>query len=490
MEFSELPRTFVFLASIGCLVTTAFVDEASAQQAGSSTVASFEGNRWYWQIDGEPTMLLGANQTDHTFLMENPKAYLQELQHVGGNLVRNTMSQREPEPAHRPHLYLKNGKYDLTQWNPVYWEKLEGLLAECQRRKIVVALEMWDKFDYQRDYWAESAWRPANNVNYTLQESGLRDVYGPTKRSNEKNELHHDNPFLRTLPTLDNNPLILEYQQTFFEKTLSVTLQFPNVIYFVGNEWKEAPEWPEYWAGQIHKLAAGKTVPVSVMVWSSSKAFDPEIEFVLKHDELFQFAGFRVGNPKIPLGQGHYDRIMEVRSRVAQSGARPLVDSKIRTGNKTFFRPVRQARVWRGMMAGWSALSHHRVHDHPTRGPSLDMGFTAAAQANLRALRRFSDAVKPWDCVPAPNLLSDRSNDEAYVLADAGQAYGVYFVLGGTVGLDVAGEDAEYELTWLNIQTGESKVADARVMGGEIVEITTPASGSQFGWAATLVRQK
>lgn len=475
----------------GSVLAQRALPDSGPSEGGCIVLPSVE-NAWYWQIDGHPVMLLGANETDHTFLMPGRAKYLQELQAAGGNLIRNTMSQREPEPENRPHLCLHDGRYDLSKWNPAYWDKLDSLLAECQTRKLVVALEVWDKFDYQKDYWLASAWRPRNNVNYALSESGLRDTYGPTQRSPEKNELHMDNPFLLTLPGLDHNPLILEYQQAFVDKTLSVTLKYPNVLYFVGNEWKESPKWPVYWAKRIHRraAAAGKDVPVSVMVWSSSKAFDPEIDFVLSRRDLFRFAGFRVGNPKIPLGKGHYQRIMQVRSRVGQDGPRPLVDSKVRTGNKTFFHPVRQARVWRGMMAGWSALSHHRVHNHPTQGPSMDMGFTDVAKANLRALRSFSDKVQPWECTPSANLLEDCDADEAYLLANPGQAYGVYFVLQGDVGLELPGRDASYQLHWINIETGETVAVKEPVQGGGQLRLKTPGDRSSAGWAATLVRHE
>lgn len=460
------------------------------QREHSVTVTPYVENPWYWQIDGEPTVLLGANETDHTFLIKGRAAYLDELKALGGNFVRNTMSQRELEPINRPHLQLSSGKYDLDQWNPAYWNNLDELLAECERRKLVVGVEIWDKFDYQGDYWERSAWRPRNNVNYTLEESGLRDFYRTSMRSDERNESHNDNPFLLTLPEFRNNRLILKYQQAFFDKVLSVTLRYSNVIYFIGNEWKESPKWPTYWAERFHLRAteAGNTAPLSVMVWSSSEAFDPEIKFVLGRADLFSFAGFRVGNPKIPLGPGHYDRIMEVRAKVTDAGARPLVDSKIRTGSKLFYRPVRQARVWRGLMAGWSALSHHRVHVHPTRGTSQDMGFTPVAQANLQALRKFSELIEPWRCEPRPDLLTVVGADEAYLLANPATAYGVYFVLSGRAKLTLPDEGAFFQLTWINIQSGDAVEVGELVAGGQTFTLETPGERSDVGWAATLVR--
>ena len=44
------------------------------QKPESAVVRTYDENAWYWQIDEQPTMLLGANETDHTFLMEDPRA--------------------------------------------------------------------------------------------------------------------------------------------------------------------------------------------------------------------------------------------------------------------------------------------------------------------------------------------------------------------------------------------------------------------------------
>lgn len=482
---------------LAALAPVVLADEVAVVQTNVAVTVS-PANPWYWSLNGETTMLLGANLTDHTFLLDGEdessvQAYLDALVAQGGNLVRNTLSQREPSPDDRPHLILPSGKYDLNQWNESYFERLDILLRLCQERSIVVGIEMWDKFDYRGDYWLPNAWRPANNVTYTLAESGLQDKYDITQRSKTKFDLHDDNPFLRTLPSLDDNPLILKHQIAFFEKALSVTLKYPNVIYFVGNEWKESTEWAVFWAEKIHVEAAKlkKQVPVSLMLWSTAEVFDPEIEFMVNRNDLFAFLGFRVGNPTIPLGEGQYVRVSEVRRRVSAAGPRPLVDVKIRTGNNSFYKPVRQARLWRGLLAGWSALSHHRVHIHPKNGPTQDMGFTPAAQANLRAMRVFSDLVKPWECEPAPELISDRDRDEAYAMANPGLAYGVYFVLAGKVDLEVVPNTGGYRVTWINIKTGDSRQADQSIPAGAAsVTLETPTDSdwtSNVGWAATLI---
>jgi hypothetical protein len=63
------------------------------------------------------------------------------------------MSSREYTPeGYRwdlsPYPFAKvNGKYDLRQWDEVYWNKLRTFLRETQQRGIIVQLEFWDRWN-------------------------------------------------------------------------------------------------------------------------------------------------------------------------------------------------------------------------------------------------------------------------------------------------------------------------------------------------------
>ena len=129
-------------------------------------------NPRYWRYKGDPVLLLGGSKTDHIFLLDDLKAHLDEIRDAGGNYVRNTMSQREGV-ALKAHLRLPDGRFDLNQWNPVYWERFANCLAWCRERDIIIQIEVWDRFDYSQDMWQHSPWRPSNNINYTGEETGI-----------------------------------------------------------------------------------------------------------------------------------------------------------------------------------------------------------------------------------------------------------------------------------------------------------------------------
>jgi hypothetical protein len=69
------------------------------------------------------------------------------------------------------------------------------------------------------------------------------------------------------VPALENNELVLRYQQAYVDKILSISLKFPNVLYCIQNESTEDMAFSDYWADYIHQRAkeVGRTVSVTDM---------------------------------------------------------------------------------------------------------------------------------------------------------------------------------------------------------------------------------
>ena len=49
----------------------------------------------YWQINGEPTLFLGATDEDNLFQIPYLREHLDALSAAAGNYIRNTMSDRD-----------------------------------------------------------------------------------------------------------------------------------------------------------------------------------------------------------------------------------------------------------------------------------------------------------------------------------------------------------------------------------------------------------
>ena len=90
----------------------------------------------YWQYGDEPILLLGGSREDNLFQIPDIKAHLDLLKSVGGNYVRNTMSCRD-EGDVWPFRKI-DGKYDLNQWNDVFWSRFETFLRLTQGAERLV----------------------------------------------------------------------------------------------------------------------------------------------------------------------------------------------------------------------------------------------------------------------------------------------------------------------------------------------------------------
>jgi hypothetical protein len=111
----------------------------AADHKNADRIKPYVENPRYWQYEGKPVMLLGGSKTDHIFLLDDLKTHLDEIQAVGANYVRNTMSQREGKDL-KPHKLLPNGKFDLDQWNQEYWKRFQNMLMWTAERKIIVKI--------------------------------------------------------------------------------------------------------------------------------------------------------------------------------------------------------------------------------------------------------------------------------------------------------------------------------------------------------------
>lgn len=137
-------------------------------------IRPYAANPWYWQYKGKPVLLLGGSKDDNLFQIPDLKEHLDEMARAGANYIRNTTSDRLDLGFEvYPFARRADGKYDLEQWNPEYWQRFANLLRWTYERVIIAQIEVWDRFDYSQARWKPHPYNPANNVNYTFEQSGL-----------------------------------------------------------------------------------------------------------------------------------------------------------------------------------------------------------------------------------------------------------------------------------------------------------------------------
>jgi hypothetical protein len=451
----------------------------------------------YWQYKGEPVLLLGGSDQDNLF--NHPgippaglESHLDLLASVGGNYVRNTMSSRDRAdddvmyfnddnlyPFHRDE---RTGLYDLERFNDAYWRRFRDFLRMTADRDIIVQIEVFDRFDFAGDRtphypgfgWSAQPFNPGNNINYTAEESGLPERIDthPGRR---------ENPFFRTTPRQEDNPLVLRYQTAFVDQMLSISLEYPNVLYCVSNETNESEHWSGYWARYIRDRAAETGVGVEVTeMWDSHDLTHAMHRRTFDHPELYSYVDISQNNHND--AQTHWDNMQAVRRLVADP-PRPINNVKLYGGSRHGGGTAEGThRLWRNILGGMASSRFHRPGAQPGY---YGIGLNELARMHLRSARMFTEAFDVFAAEPVLDLLHDRGENEAYLAATPGEQYGLFFPNGGSVELDLSLAQGTFRLRWLNI-LGSEWVNESQVRGGRRVRLTVPGGGE---WAAVLVRR-
>ncbi|NOY82470.1 MAG: hypothetical protein GXP31_15840 [Kiritimatiellaeota bacterium] len=444
---------------------------------GSNRIQPWTEDPWYWQYKGKPVLLVGGSDDDNLFQWPAPKldAQLDALVEAGGNYIRNTMSDRQGK-GFEVHAFkkLSDGKYDLDQWNPEYWDRFAHMLEATARRNIIVQIEVWDRFDHTdvggSNHWQRDPYNPKNNVNYTYEDSGFAPRYPDHPGRNKQ-------PFFFTTPKQRNNTVVLKYQQRFVDKLLSNSLKYDHVLYCMDNETSGDEEWGRYWARYIKQRAkeAGKTVCTTEM-WDDWNLRAARHRRTFDHPELYDFVDVSQNNQL--KGQKHWDNFLWARKHLSGK-PRPMNTVKTYGADTYHFGRTQDGleRFWRHVLAGAAAARFHR--------PPAGLGLSATAKASIRAVRRLESIVKLWDVNAANELLTDRQPNEAYLAAAPGKAYVIYFTKGGKVGLDLRAQSGRFRLQWIDIVKGDRVGKPTPIPGGAVATVVAPTKSH---WLAIVSR--
>jgi len=460
----ENTRLFVIVSISACLVSCA--DQQSREKEvpeEKPVVRIYSGNPFYWECDGKPTLLIGGSVEDNLFQIPDLKEHLDLLVSVGGNYLRCTMSSRD-QGNEKPYEKV-NGIYDLTRPNPSYWKKFEDFLRLTCERDIVIQIELWATYDFYHSPggWAENVFNPVNNSNYTTEESRLPEIIDHTAQLKI-------NPFFETVPEINDNKPVLEFQKDFVDKILSYSLQYNHVLYCIDNETNARPEWGEYWSKYVRDRAeeTGKSIFITEM-WDNWDPTGGNVEGVRQQEHATHpFLGrskvantiqapglydyIDVSNNNAQNGEVHYLSALYVRNWMERTGIiRPINNVKIYGGTiyEDYTRDWAgsykdgEERFWRDVFAGHASVRFHR--------PPYGHGLSPVAQHHIRSMRMLTDSLDFFNHAPASELLKEREPNEAFCLAYRAQEYAIYFPGEGEVKLLT--DPGLHEMRWLHIRS-------------------------------------
>jgi hypothetical protein len=436
----------------------------------SNAIRPWSKNPWYWSHKGEPVLLIGGSDDDNLFQWPSEQLIpqLDRLAGAGGNVIRNTMSDRQDKGFELyPFRRLASGKHDLDQWNDAYWNRFEFMLAQTAKRDIVVQIEIWDRFDYTdkggENHWQRHPCNPKNNVNYTYEASSFAKRYSDHPGANKQ-------PFFFTTPKQRNNKVVLKYQEAFVNKLLDHSLKYGHVLYCMDNETKAEPAWGEHWAWLIKRRAkaAGRTVQVTEM-WDAWNLQSNEHKQTFDRPELYDFVDVSQNNHN--KGRKHWDNFRYVRQYLVKQ-PRPMNTTKTygADGNK-FGHSDQDAveRFWRHLLAGVASARFHR--------PDSGLGLNDKAVNCLKTARRVEALVPFWELRPAMQRLVAGGENDAYIAEARGRAVVVFLPGGKKVTVDLNGFEGAREFYWTNIAEGINGPMEKMNVKGP-VKLQAPGPGN------------
>ena len=405
----------------------------------NEAIRPYSENPWYWEYHGEPILLRGGSDDDNLFQWTGKKLtdHLDLLTSVGGNYVRNTMSNRD-EGDVSPFAKNRNGKYNLEKWNKEYWERLTFFLDETAKRGIIVQLTLWDVFDLGGD---QDPWIYENNVNYGAE------------------VMEDDDDFYSSIES--GGKILLEYQEKYISRLLSIAITYDHILYNINNESSEGKVWENYWARFIHRTAA----EMDRKAYVTTMRFDPSnsVRAAMTFHDIYSYAEISQNNQdsRGARGHAHWENIISWREKLISfgSGPMPMNNVKVYGGGKgsnysagTETEAIN--RFWRNVFAGCASSRFHR----PALPDVWGSGLNERVQTNLKAMKMLLQEFDIFRASPHNDLLrhsvaSVPGAMKAYVSAEIGEQYAVYFPRGRfKVGLDPWIYAEQVRVRWLDIE--------------------------------------
>ncbi len=353
-------------------------------------------------------------------------------------------------------------KYDLTRFNPWYFDRVKGFADLADRKGLV----LYYNFYFQhwllesRSHYVDFPWRPVN----TIQDTGLPDEV----------------PAAEGFYDL-SSPLRRDLHRLYIFKVLDTLKDNANVVYGIDREYTGPVSFVRFWLDTIAEWQrrTGRKVHIALEIPKDQTdailedpARGPLVSAIDFHHWVYRPDG------RLFYAKGGTNRApREQMGDIVEPGDL-AADPAAAAGDAAAVQALRTA-LWKGTPATrYRALREYRdrypdlvllSRDDPF--PALSRGVEATVPREMRAAAR-----------PVP--LQGHDAGSSWAIGAPGQGYLVYATAGGSLGLDLRGDPGTYAVIWVDGSSGLAQPQDTLVKGGGTVTLEPPATGK--AWAAWL----
>jgi hypothetical protein len=333
-------------------------------------------------------------------------------------------------------------KFDLTKWNPEYFERYHAFLADASKRGIVVEITLFSSH-YDEMMWKISPFHPSNNVNST------------------------DAIDWKKLHTLENGN-ILGFQEKYARKLMEEARDFDNVIFEIQNEpWSDRPKLTSV-VNPYLRPPGRDTYPNSIdiaddlsLAWQERVAewfLAEESALRIPHMLAQNYSNFLapVGSHRADIINFHY----AYPDAVTLNYGLDIPIAYDETGFLGRDDDAYRRQAWNFMLSGGSIFDaldysfspgHEDGQDLEPNGPG---GGSPTFRHQLRILREFLNKFSIVDLRPDATTVKHASGVVAHALSNPGHEYAIYLDGNGPTELTLTLPPGDYKLEWINTKTG------------------------------------
>jgi hypothetical protein len=402
-------------------------------------------NPHYFLWRGKPTILITSGEHYGGVLNRDfdYKKYLKTLESLGFNLTRtfsgaycesdksfniqnNTLAPAKNSlicpwtRSEKPGYANGGNKFDLTKWDPVYFERLRDFVSEASIHGVVVELVLFCPF-YEDRMWEICPMNAANNTN------GI----GTMKRTE-----------VYTL----KYPSLLAVQDAMVRRIVEELKEFDNLYYEICNE--------PYFGG----------VTLDWQAHIAKTIAEAEADFDGKHLIAQNFANkyqkIIAPNPRVSIFNFHYAKPPDT---VTDNYGLNRVISDDETGFAGSEPDPYRIEGWDFIIAGGAVYdnldySFSVGHEDGTGKINAPGGGGAILHKQLGILSSFINSFDFVKMTPDNSVIKGGIPDKATAraLVDKGHAYAIYINGGSQARLQIQLPEGKYTSEWINTKTGKS----------------------------------
>ncbi|MEO5914290.1 MAG: cellulase family glycosylhydrolase [Luteolibacter sp.] len=307
-------------------------------------------------------------------------------------------------------------KFDLSQWDPAYFNRLRSLVSEAGSRGIIVELTFYSAI-YDDNLWKLSPMNSANHIN-GVGSGGRINCYSSTSD-------------------------LLAYQKSLVRKCATELNAYDNVIYETCNEPYNGSV-SSAWENQI------------IDELTATEASLPVRHLIARNVANYQGV---ISNPHPAVSILNFHYAYPEAASQNQGLNRAIGDDETGFAGQTDFPYRREA--WEFMMSGGALFDHLDFSFTTAREDGMALqsapgGGGPAIRRQLGVLRRFMENLPLVQIAPQPDLVAGGipSGGAARAIGLPGKKYGVYLRGGSQANLILNLPAATYQGDWIDTKTG------------------------------------